>query len=368
MENILAQDNTHAVAVALPILTLLAFPYHRATHRRPYNGIPYNPHSTRRLFGDMRELTAKAQRHRDPAGMTLAQFGRLESPVIQLFFMLFWRPTAAPIVHRAAAELVELWRKVLLGSDVNRVNSEREAVLEWEHAIEQPASRDEPAEMAVAPLREEFKAGTRHWATKRRLMNELLVLSKARFAGLGDAKDVEGVAKTPAVEAILAANIPYLDASIEELVRKSNAIPEVVREAACDAQLLGHRVPKDTTLVCCTYVAHKPFDVPDGAWSATSTEKRAYGALWQQDMDDFHSERWLRDDGTFDAKALPRLGLKIESLRSKIVFATQHFRIVLVVILLDFELLLLPENLNSPDAFSKITRSPCQCFVRLRPI
>lgn len=89
-------------------------------------------------------------------------------------------------MHRAAAELVELWRvrarvadgrpfwvqndfktstydviwKVLLGSDVNRVNSEREAVLEWEHAIEQPASRDEPAEMAVAPLREEFKAGT----------------------------------------------------------------------------------------------------------------------------------------------------------------------------------------------------------------
>lgn len=80
-------------------------------------------------------------------------------------------------------------------------------------------------------------------------------------------------------------------------------------------------MPKDTTLVCCTYVAHKPFDVPDGAWSATSTEKRAHGALWQQDMDDFHSERWLRDDGTFDAKALPRLGLKIESLRSKIVVA-----------------------------------------------
>lgn len=49
-------------------------------------------------------------------------------------------------------------------------------------------------------------------------------------------------------------------------------------------------------------------------------------------------------------------------------FTTQHFRIVLVVILLDFELLLLPENLNSPDAFSNITRSPCQCFVRLRPI
>lgn len=78
--------------------------------------------------------------------------------------------------------------------------------------------------MAVAPMCQEFEAGTyfrdlipstlmspipgvlhflwsltptwrRHWATKRRLMTELLELSKARFADLGGAKDDEGVAK-----------------------------------------------------------------------------------------------------------------------------------------------------------------------------
>lgn len=305
-----------AAAIALPILTLLAYLYHRATHRRPYNGIPYNPHSTRRLFGDMAELTAEAQRHRDPAKMLLSQFERLGGPVIQLFLMPFWRPLvyvsdtreiedllqnrlrefdkspalvlpfkpivpgsslvkvkgpewraqvklwsdiisvgflrdqAAPIMYKTASDLVELWRvrarvadgrpvwvrddfkiatydviwKALLGSDVDAVRNERDAVLEWAHAIAQPESMDEPAEMAVAPMREEFEAGTyfidlipatlmspipgvlhflwsltptwrRHWVTKRRLMTELLELSKTRFADLGDAKDDAGVAK-----------------------------------------------------------------------------------------------------------------------------------------------------------------------------
>lgn len=113
--------------------------------------------------------------------------------------------------------------------------------------------------------------------------------------------------QTPPVEAILTANIPYLDASIEELLRKSNVIPEVVREAACDADLLGHRVPQGATLVCSTYVGHKPFIVPDEARSATSRANTVYGAFWQPDMDEFHPERWLRADGSFDAKALPRL-------------------------------------------------------------
>lgn len=113
--------------------------------------------------------------------------------------------------------------------------------------------------------------------------------------------------QTPSVEAILAANIPYLDASIEELLRRSNVIPEIVREATCDAELLGHRVPKGATLVCSTYVAHKPFAVPDSVRSATSRTNTAYGAFWQHDMDEFHPERWLRADGSFDAKAMPRL-------------------------------------------------------------
>lgn len=41
---------------------------------------------------------------------------------------------------------------------------------------------------------------------------------------------------------------------------------------------------------------------------------------------------------------------------------------MLVVMVLNFEYLSIPEELNSYDAFSKLTRSPCQCFVRMKPI
>lgn len=65
----------------------------------------------------------------------------------------------------------------------------------------------------------------------------------------------------PPVEAILGADIPYLDASIEELVRVGNINPpEVVREASVRHGAPGPaHIPEGATVVCSTYVAHKPF-------------------------------------------------------------------------------------------------------------
>ncbi|KUI57025.1 Cytochrome P450 3A16 [Cytospora mali] len=561
------------IASLLIVLTPLLYLYRLAFHRRPYHGIPYNPHSTRRLFGDIPELTAEARRAGDPSKMTFVQFANLRSPVIQLFLMPFWKPMvyvsdtrevedllqnrsrefdksqatvapfrplvpgasickvkgplwkaqvrlwtdiisvgflrnqAAPTMYHSAMELVELFKakakvsdgrpfyvaedfkiatfdviwKAMLGSDQNGINKEREMVLQWANAIKQPDSKDEPSELAMAPKSDEWEAAVyflslipstlmspipgllhfiysltstwrRHWGTKKRLMKELIEQSKERFADLGDTKNDESVAeardicaldralrrfakvspadvyrpttddmydelflllmsghettatllawmakiltnapveqaklrdalrayfpsspKTPPVEAILAADIPYLDASIEELVRVGNIIPEVVREASCDTELLGRRIPKGATVVCSTYVAHKPFDektVPESARSANSrVNKMGYGAIWQQDMDEYHPERWMRDDGSFDAKAVPKLAFSAGPrgcFGRK--FAQQQFRIMLVVMVLNFEYLPIPEELNSYDAFSKLTRSPCQCFVRMNPI
>ncbi|KAK7743782.1 hypothetical protein SLS53_003801 [Cytospora paraplurivora] len=560
-------------AIALIFLTPLLYLYRLAFHRRPYHGIPHNPRSTRRLFGDIPELTAEAQRAGDPAKMTYTQFASLRSPIIQLFLMPFWRPMvyvndtrevedllqnrtrefdkaratiapfrplvpgasickvkgplwkaqvrlwtdiispgflrnqAAPIMYRSAVQLVELFRvkaavsggrpfyvaedfkiatfdviwMAMLGSDQNGINKEREAVLQWADAIKQPESEDEPSELAMAPKSDEWEAAVyflslvpstlmspipgllhfiysltptwrKHWATKKHLMQDLIRQSKARFADLGDAKNDDSVAeardicaldralrrfakvspadvyrpttddmydelflllmsghettatllawmakiltnapaeqtklrdalrahfpaspKTPPVEAILTADIPYLDASIEELVRVGNIIPEVVREASCDTELLGKRIPKGAMIVCSTYVAHKPFDentIPESARSVNSRlNKGGYGAIWQQDMDEYHPERWMRGDGSFDAKAVPKLAFSAGPrgcFGRK--FAQQQFRIMLVVLVLNFEFLPIPEALNSYDAFSKLTRSPCQCFARMNPI
>jgi hypothetical protein len=303
-------------AILLTVLVPLLYLYRRAFHRRPYHGIPYNPRSTRRLFGDIRELTAEAQRAGDPSKMTFAQFARLGSPVIQLFLMPFWKPMvyvgdtrevedllqnrsrefdksqatvapfrplvpgasickvkgplwkaqvrlwtdiisvgflknqAAPIMYHSALELVDLFKakakvsdgrpfyvaedfkiatfdviwKAMLGSEQNGINKEREMVLEWADAIKQPESKDEPSELAMAPKSDEWEAAVyflslipstlmspipgllhfvysltptwrRHWATKKRLMRELIEQSMARFADLGDAKNDDSVAE-----------------------------------------------------------------------------------------------------------------------------------------------------------------------------
>lgn len=116
---------------------------------------------------------------------------------------------------------------------------------------------------------------------------------------------------TPSPADILGADIPYLDASIEELIRVANIVPDLVRETAHDTELLGHVIPKGTTVVSSLYVGHKPFPadiVPDEVRSESSrNNKGGFKGFWQDDIDQYHPERWLMDDGTFDPKALPRL-------------------------------------------------------------
>ncbi|KAK7715384.1 hypothetical protein SLS64_004084 [Diaporthe eres] len=160
-----------------------------------------------------------------------------------------------------------IW-KALLGSDVDAVRSEREVVLKWAHAIDQPesvqgrAGRDGRSthargvrgrtcfiDLLMSPI-----PGVLHF---------LLSLTPRTMLTGPTIDDVFDELFLLLVSAILAANTPYLDASIEGLLHKSNVISEVVHEAACDAGLLVPPVPKGATPVRTTYVGHKPFAVPD---------------------------------------------------------------------------------------------------------
>lgn len=97
---------TTAIALAAFLAPLL-YLYRLAFRRRPYPGIPHNPRSTRRLLGDIPELTAEARRAGDPARMTGAQFAALGSPVIQLFLMPLWRPMVYLGDTREAEDLLQ---------------------------------------------------------------------------------------------------------------------------------------------------------------------------------------------------------------------------------------------------------------------
>ncbi|KAK7742831.1 hypothetical protein SLS63_000398 [Diaporthe eres] len=184
-----------------------------------------------------------------------------------------------------------IW-KALLGSDVDAVRSEREVVLKWAHAIDQPesvqgrAGRDGRSthargvrgrtcfiDLLMSPI-----PGVLHFLlslTPRTMLTGptiddvfdelflLLVSSSKQSPTIRCGRTSRHCSRPCPFEAILAANTPYLDASIEGLLHKSNVISEVVHEAACDAGLLVPPVPKGATPVRTTYVGHKPFAVPD---------------------------------------------------------------------------------------------------------
>ncbi|CAN8100081.1 unnamed protein product [Discula destructiva] len=421
---------------------------------------------------------------------------RLWSDVISVGYL---RDVAAPLMHAAAEELVALFGakaevaggrpfwvaedfkiatfdviwKAMLGTDLQGLRNEREAVVSEADGIVQEESLDAPANMATAPKCDEWNAGMyfmgvipatvmsplprvlhffysltptyrKHWATKNKLKEECFESSRARLAedGADEKKDVCALDRalrrfakvsrsdvykpttddmydelllllmsghettasllawtakiltnapteqtklrsalhahfpkpgTPSPGDILAADIPYLDASIEELVRIANIVPELVRETSRDTEVLGHRIPKGTTVVSSLYVGNKPFPpdiVPNEVRSENSrNNKGEFKSFWQEDIDEYRPERWLMDDGTFDAKALPRLAFSTGPRPcSGRKFAQTNFRIMLVVLITNLEFLPIPEELNSNDATLGLSRSPCHCFARIKAI
>ncbi|KAK8051432.1 cytochrome P450 [Apiospora rasikravindrae] len=160
----------------------------------------------------------------------------------------------------------------------------------------------------------------------------------------------------PTVEEILDADIPYLDAAMEETLRLST-ITTVARQAVVDTEILGCRIPKGTQIATQNLLYERPVAVPEGLRSETS---RA----------DFVPERWLvpGDNGetAFDAYALPRtafgdgprgcFGRRL---------AMHELKIMMTLTTLCFKFAPLPEDLDNMRANETLFRKPVNCFARL---
>lgn len=118
--------------------------------------------------------------------------------------------------------------------------------------------------------------------------------------------------------AILDANIPYLDAVMEETTRVSGTAAVISRQATVETTVLGYRVPKGTNVLLNTHMVEEPVGVEEGVRSATSRGaqgRRVRGGLDGEagrGMGEFRPERWLVEgEGgggeVFDGNALPGL-------------------------------------------------------------
>jgi cytochrome P450 len=195
--------------------------------------------------------------------------------------------------------------------------------------------------------------------------------------------------RLPLVDEILHADIPYLDATIEETLRCGTPVANVTRETTVDTELLGRLIPRGTTvIVACSGpgILTPAMYIDEATRSATARLAKAEGRFraWDDEaIDTFKPERWLVPkyaghdetvDGSlsrlvFDSTAGPHLAF---GLGKRGCFGRRlgylEMRIILVLLIWRFELLPCPESLVDYDAVEGITHKPKNCYVRLQKV
>lgn len=202
----------------------------------------------------------------------------------------------------------------------------------------------------------------------------------------------------PSIREITKASIPYLDATIEELFRVGGPVPLNSREATQDAVVLGHVIPRGTTVM---FLQNGPsILMPAGEVDESRRGKRSQED-WKQgrqkawdddDIASFKPERWLiaaqpDDRGNrnalenpsenagseaavvFDSNAGPTnpFGLGLRGCFGRRL-AYLEFRILLIMMIWNFELLECPKALAGHYGKLGVVYKPHQCFVRLKKL
>ena len=122
----------------------------------------------------------------------------------------------------------------------------------------------------------------------------------------------------PTAAEILDANISYLSAAIEELLRLSVSNGIITRQAMFDTHILGYAIPKGTDMLLNTRcLPRPPPPVPEHVRSPTSQAaferigRRGMQGESDRDLNEFEPRRWLAKDSAgseyFNASALPSL-------------------------------------------------------------
>lgn len=104
--------------------------------------------------------------------------------------------------------------------------------------------------------------------------------------------------RLPTPEEIVRANVPYLDAFIEENHRLGQAIPTVIRRTTRDAIVLGHKIPKGTDVFMLMNgpdFRSRGFHVEEDIRSSESRESKSRYGVWDEsDIAEFKPERYIK--------------------------------------------------------------------------
>ncbi|PNS19187.1 Isotrichodermin C-15 hydroxylase [Sphaceloma murrayae] len=195
--------------------------------------------------------------------------------------------------------------------------------------------------------------------------------------------------RNPSASEITGTNVPYLDATIEEILRHSGTTPALDRQATRDTHVLGHAVPKGTIVLMLTQgpsLQSPAFEIKEEERSIgsqnTKRDGRGAGEWDPESMADFLPERWLRpvrQEGAdctvgnlemqFSANSGPILsfGLGLRGCFGRRL-GYLSMRILVTLIVWNFELLQCPPKLSGYSAKMGVTTKPKDAYVRLRKV
>lgn len=186
--------------------------------------------------------------------------------------------------------------------------------------------------------------------------------------------DAKAKNRAPSIEEITSTNIPYLDATIEEILRCAGTTLGADREAMIDTEILGYKIPKGTLVIMLGVGASMmtpAFEVDETRRSPscqTALRKNQVFAWKPKDIGAFNPDRWLvGENQDFDARAGPQFAFSL-GVRSCFgrKLAYQELRVFFLLLIWHFELLPCPRELSGYGSTVGITNKPKQCYVKLR--
>lgn len=227
---------------------------------------------------------------------------------------------------------------------------------------------------------QESSSSTLIWALKY-LTNHQSTQAKLRQALHAAHPKALTEKRLPSSEEIIHANIPFLDAAMNECLRLGTPIPFLARDAEVDTEILGVQIPKGTIIFTHSLwpsLISPTLDNIDPKSRFQTPQGSRTGEWADDDKVRFRPERWLVESldtrtgtstTTYNPNAGPfmafGLGPRACYGRGMGLF---EFRNSLTLLIWHFDFLEVLENLAGYEARDGLTRRPKFPFVKLRPV
>ncbi|KAI5200906.1 cytochrome P450 [Aureobasidium subglaciale] len=236
-----------------------------------------------------------------------------------------------------------------------------------------PAAKDELFGFLIAG--HDTTSTTVAWAVKL-LSDNRSAQEKLREVLRSTYADATAEKRQPTAEEVTTLHNPYIDATLEEILRCGGTASVLSRVALVDSDIFGIRIPKGTDVNFMSYfgyIAPSVGTIEEDKRSTSSQASKDKTGVWEtSDIEAFNPKRWLRrigetDEMEFMKNAGPTLqfGAGVRGCFGRRL-AYIELRMLVVFIVWNFELLPVPEELGTYMAVDRITHQPQKCYVRLK--